>query len=430
MTSGIVSRRAAPGRHRLPRTGLVAIAGPMFGTTIVTSVLGVAYWWLAARIGSPEVVGLASTVINTMGLAGAIGMCGLGSMLIGELGAGTRRAPELVSASVVFSGLASAAVGLVLVIAYALLGRPLPLHLPLLAVPVFIVACALTGAAVVLDQGLVGAGAGSVQLTRNTVFAAAKLLLVPAAALVATSRQHEVIAAGWSLGIVASLAWCWPQVRRTGLVSRHPGWDQLRDRWRTAMAHNTFNVSAQFSRLGLPIVATALVGAAEGGAFFVAWTLAGLAYIVPSHFSTALFALGAGRQHELPQQLRGSLRWSLLAGALGVPIMVVFAALLLRVFGAEYADAAAPTLRILGLAYVLMLIKYHYIAVTRVRGDLLRGSVVTGVAALLEVVLAAVGASLYGLNGLTLGFVIALALQSIPMTVTIVRAARQDASAR
>src|SRR5450755_3977226 len=61
------------------------VLGPsasLVGTTVVTSALGFAYWWAAARMAPIHEVGAATAVT----LLGTIGMFGFGTMLIAEAG--------------------------------------------------------------------------------------------------------------------------------------------------------------------------------------------------------------------------------------------------------------------------------------------------------------------------------------------------------
>ena len=65
------------------------VLGPsasLVGTTVVTSVLGFAYWWAAARMAPIHEVGAATAVISAVTLLGTIGMFGFGTMLIAEAG--------------------------------------------------------------------------------------------------------------------------------------------------------------------------------------------------------------------------------------------------------------------------------------------------------------------------------------------------------
>src|SRR5260370_17983866 len=54
-------------------------------TNLITSALGFVYWWLAARLFSPEAVGLVSAAISAMALLPTTSLLGFGSLLIGYL---------------------------------------------------------------------------------------------------------------------------------------------------------------------------------------------------------------------------------------------------------------------------------------------------------------------------------------------------------
>src|SRR5207248_3068539 len=60
-------------------------AGALVGTTMVTSILGSAYWWVAARRFLPEAVGVASASVSAMVLLGGFCVLGFGTLLITEL---------------------------------------------------------------------------------------------------------------------------------------------------------------------------------------------------------------------------------------------------------------------------------------------------------------------------------------------------------
>jgi hypothetical protein len=59
--------------------------GSLVIATGLTSVVGFAYWWAAARLFTPEMVGLASALISAMTLIGTISVLGFRTLLTGEL---------------------------------------------------------------------------------------------------------------------------------------------------------------------------------------------------------------------------------------------------------------------------------------------------------------------------------------------------------
>ena len=171
------------------------------------------------------------------------------------------------------------------------------------------------------------------------------------------------------------------------------------------------------------------VSSAAGGAFFVAWMIVGFIYIVPTHLSTALFAIGAGRVDELRDRLRFSIKLAITIGLIGVPVVFLGGGRALHIFGMSYASRATWALRLLALSYFPMIVKTHYVAVVRVQQKLARGSVVVLVGAALEVAGAATGAVAAGLDGLALGYIAGLLIETAYMSVIVAQTAQHGGSA-
>src|SRR5438132_192221 len=149
---------------------MLTTASSLVGTTAVTSTLGFAYWWVAARLFPTEAVGLAAALISAMGLLGTIGMLGLGTLLIAELPLHADKRESLIGTAFVVAAIAGTALGLV----FALVAPHFVVDFSALAdsltvVVLFAAGVGLTAASLVLDQAVVGLLRGSVQLRRNAV---------------------------------------------------------------------------------------------------------------------------------------------------------------------------------------------------------------------------------------------------------------------
>ena len=149
----------------------------LLATTVVTTVLGLAFWWAAAHLLPLSQVGYGSAAVSALTLVGTFGMAGMNTVLIGHLARSPQHANGLLTAAMYASGLISAllASGFWLVTAVMLPGAAPYLHSGTDAVT-FIAGSALTGATLILDQALLGTIGGSLQLWRNTAFAVAKLV--------------------------------------------------------------------------------------------------------------------------------------------------------------------------------------------------------------------------------------------------------------
>jgi O-antigen/teichoic acid export membrane protein len=91
---------------------LIANAGSMVGTTLITSVLGVAFWLVAAHNFSQTAVGVASAAVAAMTLLGFMGTLGLGTLLMGELPRREDRHRSLLNAALLINVLVGSALGL------------------------------------------------------------------------------------------------------------------------------------------------------------------------------------------------------------------------------------------------------------------------------------------------------------------------------
>src|SRR6185312_11764393 len=162
--------------------------------TVITSLFGFAYWWVAARTAPAEAVGQASAAVSAMTLIGTIGMFGMGTMLISDLGRLRGRKWELISTCLLVAGCAATAGGLIYValahlalpgLQHALGGTP--------ATVLLVFGIALNAMTLVLDEALVGLLQGPLQLMRNFWFSIVKLVLLAALAVLPIALNGGVL---------------------------------------------------------------------------------------------------------------------------------------------------------------------------------------------------------------------------------------------
>lgn len=430
----LVGLRRAPGRHRAPGAARLAVArhaatlsntGSLVGTTLVTSLVGFGFWWVAARLFPPSVVGYGSAAVSAATLLGTVGMLGLGTVLIGELARRSEDSGGLVSASLLVSGAAGAvlAVGFVLLGPYVT-GRPIPFVGSAEAVALFVLAVALTGLTAVLDEAFVGVLLSSLDLQRNLVFSVSKLLALYLLAFVVHDRFGVGILAAWVVGLITSLLLIAVLIRLRGIRVLHlPQWSLLRRLSRVAGSHNWLNLVLQAPQAAIPLIATGLVSATAGASFYAVWMVMSLAFMVPTHLSTVLYAVGAADAAALRREIRFTLRLSLMGGLVGVPLLVACASIGLHLFGPTYAEQGAIPLRLLAFAYFPIVFRAHYVALSRIHRRTTRAAALMTVCASLELGAAVAGAVTNGLLGLSIGLFFGMCLEGALTGRTVLRAA-------
>jgi O-antigen/teichoic acid export membrane protein len=399
-------------------------AGALIATAAVSALLGFAFWTLAAHLFSQAAIGYAAATTSAMSFLGTIGMFGLGTLLIAELPKRAARA-NLVAAAMLASGLGSLLIGIVFVLAAPHVSASLR-HSDgsLIGAVVLVAGVVLTAATFVFDQASIALLRGGLQLSRNFFLAAAKVLVLPAAAYVLHDQYGNGIALSWVAGTVISVIPVAIWLRWTGTgVMRRPDWGVLGGMRRTVIAYNWLGLALTTPALLTPILVTVLVSPTANGAFYAAWMMASMLFLIPADLSTVLFAVASGSTQALARKLRFTLSVSLWAGLPAVAVLGFWGHLALGIFGPGYVREAALPLSLLAIAYVPMVPRSHYIAVARATGRMSQAATIMTVAAMMEVAAVVLGAKWNGLVGLSVALLGVKCLTGAAVTPAVVRAA-------
>lgn len=406
-------------RHR----PVVAAASSLFGSTMITSFLGFAFWAVAARLYSVSDVGTASAGISAMQFLATVGVLGLGTLVIAEVRQQARGSGLIAAAAIVATAASSLAAAVYVVVAPLIHAHLGSLGAGAVGPLLFVAGVGLTGFTIVLDQACIGLLRGGLQFWRNAVFAAVKLALLPVGLLIPTLDGALAVYGVWLLGNLISLVTFQVQARRSGLHPQlRPHWSSLGALRGAALSHHWLNLSSSGPRLILPIIVTSILGPAQNAAFYAALLVVAFANIVPVHLSTALFSLARGDTESLARESRHTLRLSAVVSVVSAIGFLVASHLFLRIIGKDYV-IATPAMMLLGLTTLPLTVKAHYMAICRVRDKLNRCAAVITVGGLLELVLAGVGAEVGGLSGVALGYLIALVVEAVVLWPTVARAA-------
>jgi O-antigen/teichoic acid export membrane protein len=407
-------------------------AGSLVCTTLVTGVLGFAYWWVGARQFHPDALGLASAAISAMMLLGAICVLGLGTLLIGELPRQPGKEASLISTALLLVGLVGGLTGILFALIAPFISLDfLPLRASIGSVLIFAAGVSFTSITIVLDQALIGLLRGELQFWRNTLFAAAKLTALIATGLALHSslffRGGVAIYATWAIGNAISLVPLAILVlvkKRSSLTHIMPDWSLLRKLGFSALQHHMLNLIQQVPTTALPVLVTVLLSATTNAWFYIAWMISGFVFTASYALTTVLYAINTAPPDEIARKMRMTLNLALIT-CLGANLVIqIGATQILGLFGHTYAEEAAWSLRIVSLAAFPMIIKYHYIAVSRINQKLLRAMLPVAIGSVLELGAAALGARMGNLVGLTIGWTSAVCIEAVFMSPAVFKAVR------
>ena len=450
-TSGLVSRGEARDSHRVglvrrltrgralhkprldaARTTLVVLANAasLIGTFLVTSVLGLAFWLLAARYYSKEIIGLAGGLISAMTLVGAVATLGLGTMLMGELPRRRLARRPLVASAMTAAALSGITIGFAFALAAPLVSseyRPLAGDAFLAAT--FVLGIGLTSAVGVFDNAAIGALRGGLQLWRNGFFAGAKLVALGLFALLSLRTDSWLLAA-WIAGLAVSLASLLARDRgyARSPAEYRPRRSLLTNLWWDAVGHQAYNIAYILPMTMLPILVLGLASATANATFYLALQVASALYVIPTALTTVLFAAGAADALAVPARLRLTMRVSALFVGVGVVVISAAGGWALSLFGAGYASDG-PVLLMLGVAAIPLTVKGHFIAITRIERRLRNRLAFVWAGALIEIAGGAAGAAYAGALGAAVGWLAGLCVEAVVMAPTVRKALMREGDA-
>ncbi len=410
--------RATISRH----AALLSNAGAVAGGAVVTSALGFAYWWTAARFFEPAEVGLAAAAISMVLLLAQAGEIGLGPLLMAHASRDPRGSGELIATAL---WAAAAACGLTGA-AYVLLARLTPLGLGPIVMPLegcilVIVGIVVSGLAIVVDQLLFGLMRSPLAMWRSIGFSVAKLALLAVAA--ASGGTAMAILATWVVALAGSLVLLGLACGSVGATWHAPRPALLRPLAGAILSNHGLNVALQAPAFAMPVLVTVMLSPTINAAFYVAWTLIQVVQMIPAALATAAFCAGAGDLSRAAAGLRLSLLISLAAGTGAGIGFLLFSDPILGLFNPAYPSIAGSGLCVLGFGTLAVAVKYHFVCVARLEGRLAVAAAALAVGGALELGAAALGARLGGLTGLTEGWLAAACLQAFLLAPKVLAAA-------
>ncbi|HVY77836.1 MAG TPA: hypothetical protein VG898_04955 [Solirubrobacterales bacterium] len=330
----------------LYRTGYYLIVG-----TGVTSLLGVAFWALAAHSYSARVVGLNAAAISAMTLVAEACTLGLAAVLVRYLpvaGASTHR---LVSRSYALTITLALAFGLLAALSASVWSPELEFLSSGGWLVGFVLATGATTVFTLQDSVLTGLRAAKWIPLENSLYALAKLLLL---IVLASSLTGSGPFVAWTAPLALAVVIVNALVFRRLIPATAAREGSLDRRQLLSMATGNYagKLFTLAGNLYMPILVANRVSAADAAYFFVPWMVSLAIELIALNVMTSLTVEAASEMDRLRELARRALGQTL---RLVVPVAALAALLApwaLLVFGADYADEGATLLRLLMLGMV------------------------------------------------------------------------------
>lgn len=338
--------------------------------TVVSSLLGIGYWVLAARLYSPRELGAGAAIVSTMTFLSNLSQLNLNGALARFLPTAGRQGGRLIR----YAYGASCCVALLLGSGFLLLapeishGFPLLSAGPLLALA-FVVSVAAWGVFTLQDSVLTALRGAVWVPVENAAFGVTKIVLL---VLLAAVVPGLGIFISWNAPVLVALILVNLLVFRRLLPRLHER--------RQAIALPARGILVRFVTLdyvgylflqagtnALPLLVTATLGAGTNAVFYVGWLLGSSMELIAYHFGTSLTVESAADASRLATYARQVVRRGLLIFTAGAALLCALAPLLLTIFGSQYADESSTVLRLFALAVVPKFLVTVFVAACRVQ---------------------------------------------------------------
>ena len=402
----------------------------LMANVVLTSILGLAFWLVAARLAPPVELGQDSALIAVLMVLTVVCQLDLGTVLTRFLPVTRRRSALMVAAAYAISLAASLLVAVAFVIvapalwsSLAFLGRDMWLAAG------FCVLMSLWAVFALQDYVLTALHRAPWVPAENAGYGLLKLAALPV--LIAAGFGHAVFVA-W-VGPVVVLVIVVNILLFRRVIPAHErspresaGHAPLRGAplLRFVIPDYLATIFNQLTPWLLPVLVVVMLGSQANAYFYIAFTVVTAFNLLFVNVSTSLMVEGVMDERRLAALTRQVARRFLLWLVLGGVVLYAAAPLILAPFGTEYATGAGGVLRLLVIAGGFRAVISLFTAIARVRrrtGWLLAAY---GGLAVILLPLAVVLARPMGLDGVALAWLIAHATVAVAVLVPMLRLLR------
>lgn len=377
--SATVGERPAGRLAGLRRRLLRDLRNPLFrngyalmANTAITAVLGMGYWWLAAQLYDPADFGRGQAVITAMRLFASLTALGFVGALARFIPVAGRRTPELIVRAYVIAGATgvTAALGFLITLpwwgpTYATLGGLGPGLF-------FLVAVLVWSVFTLQDVTLAGLRKATWVPVNSLGYGLVKMAMLVGLAF---ALPRDGIFVSWIIPAAMALI---PinififgkvvprHVRQTESTARPLA---LREVGRFLSGDYPGTLSILASVYLIPVLIAARVDEVTFGYFSMAHTLGSLIELLAMNMATSLTVEGAFERHRLASNSRRALRRAFMIIVPVVAVTILVAPLILRVFGAGFADRGTLLLQLMAVAVLPRVLIEIYLSGLRALGQ-------------------------------------------------------------
>ncbi len=394
-------------------------------SSVLSSVLGLAFWTLATALFEPAEIGVGSAAIATMVFLANLSSFNLFNGLNRFVPRGGHATPRIIVGSYLVAGSAGLAAGALFVAGVDIWAPTLGFVRESAGMIVwFPVAVGAWTIFVLQDGALTGLRAAHWVTVENLIFAIAKIAVL---IFVADALTDSGVFVAWTVPVVPVVVVV-NALMFLRLVPKHvratrDDPEHVTGRILRAFVAGDYAASLVWTGTVslLPVIVLERTSAAETAYFYLAWSVAYVLYLIGRNFGMSMLTETTADPSAAAVLTYRTLRQTTLLMIPAVAVLVIAAPLVLRLFGQEYSTEGASLLRLLAIASLPTVVTTIYTALLRAERRMKRLVVLMSV---LAVVVLGLSWFLLGTMGITGVGVAWLVGQSVVAAVLLVTGLR------
>jgi hypothetical protein len=233
-----------------------------------------------------------------------------------------------------------------------------------------------------------------------------------AAAAAAGYASNATILLTWVVGLLTS--WIGFDLLTRGGARRlagSPDFELLHALRGRVFGHYALDVTVLAPGVILPHLVLVLLSPAINAAFASLWMLVSMAALIPAVAATTLFPVVRANPGQSKNDILLSLTVSLLFSLVCAALVFLYSREILAIFNPVYPEIAGSSLRFLGFSLFGLTLKFHACALARLGDWMRKAAGWFALGAALELCLAVAGAKFAGLQGLVVGWTLAVSIE-------------------
>ena len=384
---------------------------------MLPAAMGFLFWIIAARMYSPENIGIASALISSMTLIAYFSTLGLEFGIIKFLPQTKDKSGAMVTASV---GITAVLAIIISTVFFAGIDIWAPsFHIIRSNILFLISFCAITliySVYYLVHHIYISKRQSGYTFAQTGVFSLIRFIPM---ILLASMAPSFGVFSGWGIGLAAGLLFSTIFLFGRSCIQfskiTPEGFKMVGGMFKYSFSNFALNLLWMAPGLVLPLMVTNQLGARANGYFYIGWAVAGVILMIPQGISLALFAEGSNESHKLKDNAHKSL---LLMTCLILPAIALaffFGERVLAVFGHQYSVQATRLLWLLAISALPMSVNYTYFSIGRVQQRMREILILSGFITATALVLSYISIPRAGIIGAGFSYLIA---QTIPAFFT------------